>query len=108
MMTRALGSQLDEPFKAEIERADDWVDQALTVLESNEEPRVAKWLDTDEDLQAVLTANATAVYWSIVNQLNRGRSLDQAMVRVDALIERVAHAAALHAVKMDRGARYSG
>lgn len=101
MMARSLKGQLDGRFKAEVERADDWVDQALAALEE-EEPSLASWLDTDESINRALTANASAIYWTIISVLAAGDSLEDAMERVDKLVERLVHATALVAAMRER------
>lgn len=104
LIAKAIGPQLRGHFKAEVERADHWVDEALGAV-SEEEPTLASWLDKDEEVQRMMRANGSAMYWTILNGLDRGRSLEEVVEKVETLVERAVVATSWRAVMMDRRGR---
>lgn len=100
-IAKAIGPQLRGRFKAEVGKADSWVDESLATIQ-DEEPRLAKWLNTDPELQRLMTVNGSAIFWTLANSLQHGYSLEFAVERVDKLVQRAVAAAAFRAVMLDR------
>lgn len=96
----ALKGQLDGEFKFQVERADEWVDESLDAIET-EEPALARFLES-EDVYRVATANASAVYWTILSSLRAGGTLDDAMRKADDLVRNQTKAVAWRAVLNER------
>jgi hypothetical protein len=101
VLTKVLKRYLDEGGVSDVSRADAYLDEALDALEF-EEPSLVHWLETNKDLELLMFANTSAIYWTIHDQFMRGRPLEAIMPKIDRLIGRVVYAAVWRAIMRER------
>ena len=84
--------------------ADDWIDEATSVMMYGDEPGLLSWLESDPDVARVMKANLSAVYQAIANDSMRNRSLDDSIRRVNKILFRTMSALAWRAAMRERAA----
>jgi hypothetical protein len=107
VFSRILKGELNAVASAEVAAADSYLDEALDALDM-EEPTLCKWLESDADLNRLLTTNITATARLIYRLAQQGVDYNVCMGRVNNLFFRVICAAVYRGVQGDRPSALAG
>jgi hypothetical protein len=81
--------------------ADDFIDSALDCLE-RDEPSLAAWLETNQELNKAISVSMQAMYKVLLSDALAGKTVQQSMPRLNALVKRIVCAAAFNAAVNER------
>lgn len=101
-LDKALSKGLVSMRPADVEDADRWVDEALTVLET-EEPSMLEWFSGDEDVSRALDATSIAIFNAVHRGMMLGQPVDKILRWINFYNYRMACASAWNSANRERG-----
>jgi len=100
-LARLVRKHKVEVKNTDIEFGDKWIDEALTVIET-EEPSMLDWLSKDPELQTAFRSTLYGIYASIKRDVTRGASIQDTIKWIDFLNYRLTCAVAWYASQRER------